>query len=143
MGATPELIDMLLAERVERVTAVDAHAETMEAMRRLADEDWSRVELVVGDWRDARPVWGSAFDLVLCDGGLMFLPFPDDWRRVLVLIRGYLRPGGRFVTTASSVSPDEPGFADHYARAVAHFEAERATLGPSSRHGNSWRWRVS
>ena len=57
--------------------------ETMEALRRLASEDWARVELVVGDWREPQAAWSSTFDLVLCDGGLMFLPFPDDWRTVL------------------------------------------------------------
>ena len=45
MGATPELIDMLLTEGVDRVAAIELHPETMEAMRRLASEDWSRVEL--------------------------------------------------------------------------------------------------
>src|SRR5262249_15041386 len=72
MGATPELIDMLLTEGVDRVTAIDLHPETIEAMRRLASEDWSRVELVRGDWREPRPAWASVFDVVLCDGGLMF-----------------------------------------------------------------------
>jgi hypothetical protein len=133
MGATPELIDMLLADGVDRVTAIDGHPETMEAMRRLAREDWSRVERVAGDWRESRPAWASAFDRVLCDGGLMFLPFPDNWRRVLRLIHGYLRPGGRFVTKASSVSPGESGCADHYMRAMIRFEAERATLDPEQR----------
>jgi SAM-dependent methyltransferase len=130
MGATPELIDMLLAEGVDRVAAIDAHPETMEAMRRLASEDWSRVELVLGDWRVARPAWASAFDVVLCDGGLMFLPFPDDWRKVLTAVHDYLRPGGRFVTKSSSVWPGASGCAEHYAQAVAQFESERAALGP-------------
>jgi len=130
MGATPELVDMLLTEGVDRVAALELHPETMEAMRRLASEDWSRVELVVGDWRDARPTWNSAFDLALCEGGLMFLPFPDDWRRVLGVIHGYLRPGGRLVTTTSSVPPGETGFQDHYAQAIARFESERSALDP-------------
>lgn len=128
MGATPELIDMLLTEGVDRVAAIDLHPETMEAMRRLASEDWTRVELVIGDWREPRPAWSSAFDLVLCEGGLMFLPFPEDWRTVLTLIRGYLRPGGRLVATLSSVSPTEPGFREHYAEATARFESERPTM---------------
>jgi SAM-dependent methyltransferase len=130
MGATPELIDMLIGEEVDRVTAIDLHPETMEAMRRLATEDWSRVNMVLGDWRGARPAWASAFDVVLCDGGLMFLPFPEDWRKVLTVVHDYLKPGGRFVTKASSVSPGASGYADHYAEAVAQFESERGALGP-------------
>jgi SAM-dependent methyltransferase len=130
MGATPELIDMLLTEGVDRVAAIDLHPETMEAMRRLASEDWSRVELVVGDWRDPRPGWDCAFDLMLCEGGLMFLPFPDEWRKVLAVIHSYLRPGGRMVTTTVSVSPSEAGFQVHYAQAIARFESERPALEP-------------
>jgi hypothetical protein len=130
LGATLELIDMLLVEGVGRVTAIDQHPETMEAMRRLATEDWSRVERVVGDWRDPRAGWSDAFDLVLCDGGLMFLPFPDAWRTVLALVHGYLRPAGRLVAGMSSVSPTAEGFGEPYARALAGFDAERPALDP-------------
>jgi hypothetical protein len=83
---------------------------------------------VVGDWRDARPAWDSAFDLVLCDGGLMFLPFPDDWRTVLTVIHGYLTPGGRLVANQSSVASTEASFHDTYAQAIARFESERPAL---------------
>jgi hypothetical protein len=130
MGATPELIDMLLTEGVARIAALDLHPETMEAMRRLGSQDWSRVQLVAGDWRHPRQAWHSAFDLVLCDGGLMFLPFPDDWRTVLVAVHGYLRPGGRLVTRMSSVSPTEVGFRESYDRAIVEFDSERSALDP-------------
>src|SRR5262245_18482630 len=60
----------------------------------------------------------------------MFLPFPHDWRKVLTVVHGYLRPGGRFVTKASSVSPGASGCAEHYAQAVARFDSERAALSP-------------
>jgi SAM-dependent methyltransferase len=130
LGATPELIDMLLTEKIGRIAAIDRHPETIEAMRRLASQDWSRVELVVGDWRDPRPDWDATFDLALCDGGLNFLPFPDGWRTVLAAIRGHLRPGGRLVTTMSSTAPTAGGFQDHYARAVARFESEQSGLAP-------------
>jgi SAM-dependent methyltransferase len=133
MGATPELIDMLLNEGVRRIAAMELHPETMEAMRRLAHEDWSRVERVVGDWGDPRPGWDSAFDVALCDGGLMFLPFPDAWRRVLAVIRGYLRPGGRLVSRTSGISPSKDGFREPYAQAVAAFESERPALDPERR----------
>jgi SAM-dependent methyltransferase len=128
LGATPELVDMLLTEEVGRVALIDLHAETIEAMRRLATRDWSGVETVVGDWRDPRPAWDSAFDRILSDGGLMFLEFPEDWRRALTLIHGYLRPGGRLVITSTGMSPTEAGFGHHYARAIADFERERPAL---------------
>jgi SAM-dependent methyltransferase len=130
MGTTPELIDLLLDKAVDRITAVERDPDTIEAMRRLATRDWAGVELVPGDWLDPRPAWRSAFDLVLCDGGLIFLPFPDDWRAVLTVVGSYLRPGGRFVTRISSVSSSQVGFQEHYARALAAFDSERTPLGP-------------
>src|SRR5262245_34450086 len=133
MGATPELIDMLLTEGVGRVAAVDGHAETMEAMRRLAGQDWAGIERVVGDWRIPRPAWDSAFDGVLVDGGLLFLPFPDGWREVLAVIRNYLRPGGRLVTTGASMSPTAGDFRDHYARVIALFDSTLRTPDPEQR----------
>ena len=123
MGATLELIDMLVAEGVAHVAAIDLHPETIEALRRLATQEWQRAELRVGDWREPWPAWHAAFDVVLCDGGLMFLPFPDDWRTVLTVIHGYLRPGGRLVANQNSTAPSETGFHDHYAQAVARFES--------------------
>ena len=134
MGATPELIDMLLTEvGVDRVAAIDLHAETMEAMRRLAGQDWARVECVVGDWRTLRPAWDSAFDGVFCDGGLMFLPFPDGWRDVLAVIHTYLRPNGGLVATLSSMSPTAGSFRDHYERVIATFDSELQALDPEPR----------
>ena len=133
LGATPELVDMLLRSRVPRIAAIELHAETMEAMRRLASEDWSRVELVVGDWRDPRPAWESAFDAVLCDGGFMFLAFPDDWRRTLSTVHHALRPGGRLVARMSAISPSEDGFREPYAQAIAAFDAEQPTPDPERR----------
>jgi SAM-dependent methyltransferase len=133
LGATPEVIDMLLRSRVACVVAIEMHAETLEAMRRLASEDWSRVDLVVGDWRDARAAWDSAFDAVLCDGGFMFLAFPDDWRRTLSAVHHALRPGGRLVTRMSAISPSADGFREPYAQAIAAFEAEQSTLDPERR----------
>src|SRR5262249_44065236 len=61
---------------------------------------------------------------------LMFLRFSVEWRNVLTTTHGYLRPGGRMVTTTVSISPTEPGFQAHYAQALARFESERATLEP-------------
>ena len=95
MGTTPELIDLLLDKAVDRITAVERDPDTIEAMRRLATKDWAGVELVPGDWLDPRPAWRSAFDLVLCDGGLIFLPFPDDWRAVLTVVGLVITRGSR------------------------------------------------
>jgi SAM-dependent methyltransferase len=128
MGATVELIDMFLSAKVSRIAAFDGHAETLEALRGLGQEDWSRVELVVGDWRVARPEWNSVFDVVMTHGGLNFLPFPDDWRRALAAVRSHPRPGGRFVSSTFTVAPTDASFRDDYEPAIARFEAERPRL---------------
>src|SRR4029079_2595766 len=80
LGTTPELIDMLLGKGVDRIAAIERDPDTIEAMVRLATRAWAVVELIAGDCLDPRPAWRSALDLVLCDGGLIFLPFPDGWR---------------------------------------------------------------
>ncbi len=128
MGATPELVDMLLCSAADRVVSFDAHPETIEAMRRLAGEDWSRVEIVVGDWCNPRPEFEFSFDLILCEGGLLFLAFPERWRQVFNLVRTYLKPGGRMLYKTFSVSPTVPSFLDQYAQAIARFEADRPGL---------------
>jgi SAM-dependent methyltransferase len=130
LGTTPELIDMLLGTGVDRIAAIERDPDTVEAMRRLATRDWAGVELIAGDWLDPRPAWRSAFDLVLCDGGLIFLPFPDGWRALLAVVGDYLKPGGRFVTRISSVSSSQVGFQAPYTRAIAVFDSERAALAP-------------
>ncbi len=130
MGATPELVDMLLCSAADRVVSFDAHPETIEAMRRLAGEDWSRVEIVVGDWRNPQPEFAFSFDLILCEGGLLFLAFPEDWRQVFSLVSTYLKPGGRMLYKSFSVSPTAPSFRDLYAQAITRFDADRSGLTP-------------
>ena len=141
MGATLELIDMLLVEGVGHVAAIDLHPETIEALRRLATQEWRRVELESATGASRGRPGTPRFDVVLCDGGLMFLPFPDDWRTVLTVIHGYLSPGGRLVANQDSTAPSETGFRDHYAQALARFESEPPPPDPEQRTtGGSWSW---
>ena len=61
----------------------------------------------------------------------MFLPFPEDWRTVLTVIRRYLRPGGRLGGDDCPACPlPSRGFREHYAEAIARFESERPTMDP-------------
>ena len=96
-GATPELVDMALRLGAERVVSIERNPEIMAAMRQLGEEDWSDVQMVVGDWLEQRPELHAAFNCIVCDGGLLFLEFPGQWERLFQLVHGYLAPGGVFV----------------------------------------------
>jgi len=128
LGATPEILDMLLARRAGRVVAMDIHAETMEAMRHFAREDWRKIEFVVGDWCARLPRYEGAFDVAISDGGALFLPFPDTWRALFGVLFSYLAPGGRTLIGHFSVPQPPPDFRIHYRAALSRFDEESAGL---------------
>ncbi len=97
LGATPELVDMALRLGAERVVSIERNPEIMAAMRQLGEEDWSGVQMVVGDWLEQRPDFHAAFNCIVCDGGLLFLKFPGQWERLFELVHCYLVPRGVFV----------------------------------------------
>ena len=97
LGATPELVDMAIELKAEKVVSVERNPEIMEAMRQLGEKDWSKVQLVAGDWLEERPEFHASFDCAVCDGGLLFLQYPAQWERLFGLVCSYLKPGGIFV----------------------------------------------
>ena len=97
LGATPELVDMALQLGAERVFCIERNPEIMAAMRQLGEEDWSEVQMIAGDWLEKRPEFHAAFNCIVCDGGLLFLEFPEHWERLFELVYDYLLPGGVFV----------------------------------------------
>ena len=78
LGATPELVDMALRLGADRVVSIERNPEIMAAMRQLGEEDWSSVQMVVGDWLEHRSEFHAAFNCIVCDGGLLFLEFPGQ-----------------------------------------------------------------
>ncbi|MEM9303366.1 MAG: class I SAM-dependent methyltransferase [Pseudomonadota bacterium] len=96
LGATPELIDLALDLGSDRVVSMDWNADTFEAMRRTARNDWQRVDFVHQEWTSPKPEFAGQFGSVLCDGGAMFLP-SEQWEDVSSHVHAYLRPGGLWI----------------------------------------------
>jgi hypothetical protein len=124
-GATPEVIDLMVSHGAKRVVSMDLHLETIEAMRVIASEDWTRVEATVGDWTQERPELQEAFDIVICDGGPLFLPFPAGWRSMYETTHRQLKPGGKTVFRTWVEPPDVLSFEHYFEGALERFERER------------------
>lgn len=127
-GATPELIDLMVSHKAQRVVSMDLHVETMKAMRLLGVQDWEGVETMVGNWTEDRPDLHSAFDIVFCDGGPLFLPFPEGWRQMYETTYRQLAPRGRTVFRTWADSPVGPDFEEYYCQAIVRFEERRVGM---------------
>jgi SAM-dependent methyltransferase len=126
LGATPELVDLALQKGASRVIAMDWQAPVFPAMRRLGRENWEQVESLVSDWRTFVPELEGALDLVVGDGSLTMVPFPEDWETVFRHLWRYLVPGGR-VFLRLAIRLEEPFDFDPYLdRTLARFDAECA-----------------
>lgn len=97
LGATPELVDMALELQAEKIFSIERNPEIIEAMKRLGKKDWSSVKLIAGDWLEENSDFYSSFNYIACDGGLLFLRYPDQWKLFFKLVHRYLSPGGIFV----------------------------------------------
>jgi SAM-dependent methyltransferase len=126
-GATPEVADMMISHGASRVVSMDLSREVIEAMRILASEDWSGVETIIDDWCNYRPDFERSFDIIISDGGGLFLPFPDGWRRLYEVIFRYLAKGGTTMLRVYTVSDSAPAFREYYEQAVERFERESAS----------------
>ncbi len=124
-GATPEVVDLMLSREAGRVVCMDLHPETIEAMRTLGSQDWSQVEILVGDWTDDQPELRSAFDIVISDGGPLFVPFPSGWSRLFETTHRQLAPGGKAVFRTWVEPSDSPPFDEYYEAALTRFEERR------------------
>ena len=63
----------------------------------MRTKDWKNVNLITGDWLKERPDLYSSFNYIACDGGLLFLRYPDQWNLLFKLVYRYLLPDGFFV----------------------------------------------
>lgn len=124
LGATPELVDMALELNAKRVVCVERDPEIMEAMRQLAKKDWTGVEQVEGDWLQERQDFHSSFDCVVCDGGLLFLKYPGQWKLLFKLVYSYLVPGGVFVAKEWAEPPGDRDYDRFVEEMISRFEAE-------------------
>lgn len=76
MGATPELIDLLI-----RHDAAASHSEMCATARSFAAEEWRCVEWLAGDWCEPVTRLRGGLDCVCCDGGTLFRRVADGRSR--------------------------------------------------------------
>jgi len=132
MGATPELVDLALVLGSARVLSMDISRETIAAMKSLSKEDWGPVELICGNWLEQHDELQRSFDFVCCDGGCLFLTFPEQCQRLFEVIHSYLFPGGKLVTKVLDFSGDGRDHFDYYAEQVDTFESKKSSLPPDA-----------
>lgn len=96
MGVTPELCALSTGER-SRVVAADRSLDMIRAVwpGRLRSRD----RVLCGDWRSL-PLGAASIDIVLADGCLTNIPFPNGYREVSGEIRRVMRAHGRWIARA-------------------------------------------
>jgi SAM-dependent methyltransferase len=90
LGATPELC-RLGVELGSRVIAVDNSADMLRTLWPVEARDTDST--ICADWREI-PLPAKSVDVVLADGSLSALSFPQDYESLLSELRRLLRPGG-------------------------------------------------
>jgi SAM-dependent methyltransferase len=91
LGVTPELVQMAWPAGTS-LLAVDREPAMIDALFAVAPGR----RAAVGDWL-ALPARPGGLDLVVGDGSLSNLAFPDDYRRLAAELARVLAPGGRVV----------------------------------------------
>ena len=134
-GITSELVDLAIRQRTSRVIGMDWRVAMFPAMRCLGKEDWSQVEAIVCDWRTFLPQLEGALDLVLGDGSLTMIAFPEDWERVLQILQRYLVLGGRAVLRLAFQLEENFDFGSYLGKTLARFDRECAKATPVQRAG--------
>lgn len=76
MGATPELIVLLIRHDAAALTVIDISPEMCATARSFVAEEWRCVEWLVGDWCEPLTRLRGGLDCVCCDGGTLFLEWP-------------------------------------------------------------------
>ncbi|MFO0990546.1 MAG: methyltransferase type 11 [Hyphomicrobiales bacterium] len=124
LGVTPEL-----GLSFENVVALDKSATMIaniwpgdSATRRAIEADWLEFDGSLGK-----------FTAVIGDGSFNTLTYPDEVRRVLLSVREYLEPGGRFVCRLYA-RPDQPWSWDEL---VAEAEA------PAKTNFHAFKWKLA
>lgn len=132
-GSTPELIDLANECGSPRVIAVDWNADTFEALRRLGRTPWDKVEFVHGNWLEEIAGLGGTVGSVLCDGGPLFLRFPDQWQRISELAHAYLVDGGRWVARGIDWPGDPRPYTDLVRMHIEDYERRAPGLDTAAR----------
>ena len=112
------------APRAGHVVGVDVNAGMLAVAARIAPQlEWVQADVA------ALPFADGAFDLVLCEQGLQFMP---DRAAALAELQRVLAPGGRIVASVWRGLEHNPGVRDLRGRARRHRHgAERCSARPS------------
>jgi SAM-dependent methyltransferase len=129
LGTTPELVDMAIDLGSRRIVCIERDPEIMEALQQLGGRDWGNVQMVVGDWLDERPSFANAFDAVVCDGGLLFLEFPDQWATLFRRVHGCLKDHGVFVAKEWAEPEGRRDYEALVARLITDFSSANRDSG--------------
>ena len=134
LGATPELVDMAVESGAEKIVSIERFPGVVAAMRQLGKKDWSSVDMVIGNWLEDRPDFHSAFNCILCDGGLLFLEYPAQWGQLFRIVRTYLEPDGVFVAKEWAEPPGIWDYDRMLQDHVAAFKEEASRLNLEQKH---------
>jgi SAM-dependent methyltransferase len=128
LGATPELVDMAVEIGASRIVSIERYPEVMEAMRQLGKYEWSSVESIIGDWLYEHPDYIASFDCIVCDGGLLFLDHPAQWRTLFSRVHNYLVPGGIFVAKELAEPPGNRDYEQLKEKLTRQFEEDSTAV---------------
>lgn len=137
-GGTPELADLATLKRAKRVVRIDLSGNILHSMEALAECKWQNTESIEGDWLMPRDDWEKSFDVAWCDGGTLFLQFPDQWAPFFKETYRRLKPGGCFVFKSQSHPPDAPTFESFLPLKISGFQSIEPSLDPASRSSRFW-----
>lgn len=129
MGATPEIVDLLVRRGVEEIVSVDQDGDTAAAMRLLGRASWAGVRFERGTWTELGSILeAGSVDAILSDGGPLYLVFPADWERLFYVLREVLRPGGIFATRLFALPEETPTFGSVLAATQARWRRDPEAL---------------
>jgi hypothetical protein len=133
LGVTPELVDMVLMAGVEKPVVFEVRGEAIEALKRFARQDWSRVEFIIDDWRNFRPELAGKFDVVIGHGTFLFLAYPEEWVTTLGYFCRYLADDGRLIVRHFVLPPEGHPLEPNYRRILEAFERSSEGRGREER----------
>ena len=125
LGCTPELVDMVLEENPLRVTIMDWFPPNIAAMKKMAAKNWSRVEVIIRDWRTPLDDLKDRYNIVLGDGPFTFLGFPEDYLLICRNLNRYVSDGGLVVIRNMVWMEGSPDELDTYYRQTMNRLEER------------------
>lgn len=137
-GGTPELADLANKNSLESIVRIDINEHIMRSMQSLATREWQRTQSVIGDWLQRRTDWDARFDIAWCDGGTLFLRFPDQWRSLFEETYQRLKSGGRFVFKSQSHPSSAPDFKSEIGEKIETFQQEEMSWTAEERNLSFW-----